>query len=84
LLQARSIVSLKSVVRVSGSKMSGFEKQKIIRNLVTLEKCLFLDDDCSRVISSKENIMRNMSPSLDYCIKLLHLGPDAFTQFIDL
>ena len=28
--------------------------------------------------------MRNNSPSLDYYMKLLRPGPDAFTQFIDI
>ena len=71
--------------------MTGFEKQKIIRNLVTLEKCLILDNflvlSLQRKIFSKKmlnDVMKKESPSLDYCIKLLRLGPDIFTQFIDI
>jgi len=30
------------------------------------------------------DIMRNTFPSLDYCIKLLPRGTDAFIQFIDI
>jgi hypothetical protein len=59
---------------------------------VNLEKCLILDDDIldlflQRKIFSQRmlnDIMRNDSPSLDYCMKLLRRGPDAFTQFIDI
>ena len=72
--------------------MIGFEKQKILRNLVKLEKCLVLDDDflelsLQRKIFSLEmlnSIMGTDSPSLDYCMKLMHCESNAFTQFIDI
>jgi hypothetical protein len=49
--------------------MDRFEKEKILGNLLFMEKLLNLDDDF---------------PSLDYCMKLLRRGPKAFTQFIDI
>jgi hypothetical protein len=49
--------------------MGRYEKEKIIGNLVFMEKRLILDDDF---------------PSLDYCMKLLRRCPKAFTKFIDL
>ena len=72
--------------------MLGFDKQKNIRNLVTLAKFLILDDDflelsLPRKIFSQRmlnDIMRNDSPSLDCCMKLVRRGQDAFTQFIGL
>jgi len=72
--------------------VAGFENQKIIWNLVTFEKSLILDDDflepsLQRKMFSQRmfsDIMRNTFPSLDYCIKLLPRGTDAFIQFIDI
>ena len=72
--------------------MTGFENQNIIRNLVTLDKRLILDDDfidlyLQRKIFSlgKLNfVKRSESPSLDYSMKLLCRGPGVFTQFIDI
>ena len=72
--------------------MARFENQKILRNLVKLEKWLVLDDDflelsLQRKIFSGErlnDIMGTDSPSLDYFMKLCRRGPQAFTQFIDI
>jgi hypothetical protein len=72
--------------------MARFENQKILRNLVKLEKCLVLDDDflelsLQRTIFSREmlnHIMETDSLSLDYCMKLCLRGPLAFTHFIDI
>ena len=77
---------------VSRLKMIGFDKKKIIRNLVTLEKCLIIDDDVlelslQRKISSQgmlNDTIKNDFPSLGYCMKLFRHGSDAFTQFIDI
>ena len=76
---------------VSGLKITGFEKQKIIWSLGILEKYLILNDDFlefslqRKIFSQKvlNDIMRNKSPSLDYCVKLLRRGPDGFTELID-
>lgn len=72
--------------------MDRFEKERIMGNLVLMEKHLILDDDflelsIQRKIFSRGmlvDIMKTDSPSLDYCMKLLHRGPNAFTQFIDI
>ena len=80
------------LVGVSRTKMIGFEKQKILRNLVKLENCLVLDDDflelsLQRKIFSLEmlnSIIGTDSPSLDYCMKLMRCESNAFTQFIDI
>ena len=56
------------------------------------KKNLILDDDflelsIQRKIFSRGmlvDIMKSDSPSLDYCMKLLRRGPNAFTQFIDI
>ena len=72
--------------------MAGFEKQKILRNLVKLEKWLILDDDflelpVQRKILALEmlnDIIGTDSPSLDYNMKLCRRGPAAFTQFIHI
>ena len=56
--------------------MAGFEKQKIMQDLETLEKCLILDDDFQEFSLQRKtfsqrllnDIMRNDSPSLDYCM----------------
>ena len=72
--------------------MPGFENQKIIQNLVTLENCLILNDNflelsLQRKIFSQRMFhdrMRNKSPSLGYSMKLLHRGPDTFIQFVDI
>ena len=66
--------------------------KKIVWNIVALEKDLILNDDfinlsLQRKIFSQrmlKDVMRNEPPSLDYCMKLLCRGPDAFTQFIDI
>ena len=72
--------------------MTGFKKQKIIGNLVTLEKQLILNDDFLELSLTLniffqrmlEDVIRNDSPSPDYCMKVLRRGRDAFTQFIDI
>ena len=73
--------------------MTGFEKPKKSYGIYLLwKKCLILDDNflelyLQRKMSSQrklKDIMRNKSPSLDYCMKPLHRGQDAFTQFIDI
>ena len=72
--------------------MNRFENQKILRNVVKLEKCLILGDDIlelslPRRIFSREmlnDIMGTDSPFLDYCMKLCHRRLCAFTQFIDI
>ena len=72
--------------------MAGFEKPNIIENLVPLEKCLIVDDDFKELFLQREifsqrmlnDIRENVSPPLDYCMKLLRHCPDAFTQFIDI
>ena len=72
--------------------MDRFEKDRIMRNLILMEKRLILDDDflelsIQRKIFSRGmlvDIMKTDSPSLDYCMKLLRRGPNAFTQFIDI
>ena len=69
-------------------KMNKVEGQKIIRNLVTLEKYLILHDHFQRLsvqkrISTKrviDLIMKNDSQSLDYCLRLMCRGPKAFSQ----
>ena len=58
---------------------------------MTLEKYLFLVDDFQQLPFHMEifsqgilhGIMKNDSLSLDYYMKLLCRGPDAFPQFID-
>ena len=78
---------------MSDLKMTVFDNKKIIWNKVTLEKDLILNDDLLKLSLQRKkffsqkmptDIMRNESPSLDYCKKLLCRGPDAFTQFIDI
>ena len=72
--------------------MDRFEKDRIMRNLVLMEKRLILDDDflelsIQRKIFSRGmlvDIMKTDSPSLDYCMKLLRRDSNAFTQFIDI
>lgn len=72
--------------------MNVFEKETIMQNLVTLEKCLNLNDRFKklsvqrRIFSQRmvDDIMKRDSPTLDYCMRLLHRGPNAFTQFIDI
>ena len=72
--------------------MDGFEKEKIIQNLLFMVECLILDDDflelpLQRRLFSKRilvDLMQNDSPSLDYCMKLLRRGPNTFTQIIDI
>ena len=79
-------------MRVSRLKMIVIEKQKIIRSLVTLERSLILNDDFQELSIQRKifsqimlnDIMKNDSPSLDYCKKLLCLGTDIFTDFIDI
>ena len=72
--------------------MDRFEKERILGNLVFMVKHLILDDDflelsIQRKIFSRGmlvDIMKTDSPSLDYCMKHLHRGSNAFTQFIDI
>ena len=75
--------------------MDGFEKERIMGNLVFMEKSLILDDDflelsIQRKIFSQGilvDIMKSDSPSLDYCMKLLRRGPKALRgpkAFIDI
>ena len=72
--------------------MTGFNKQNILRNLVKLKKCLVLDDDFLELYLQRKifshrllnDILRNESPSYDYCMKLLCCDPNAFIQFIDI
>ena len=72
--------------------MIGFKNQKTIRNLVNLENWLILDDSFldlslqTKIVSQRmlNDVMRNGSPSLEYCMKLLRHGPDMFTQFINI
>ena len=78
---------------MSGLIISGFEKKnKIIQNLVTMEKCLKVDENFLQLFFQRKifsqgmlnDIMRNESPSFDYCMKLLRCGLYAFTQFVDI
>jgi len=72
--------------------MDRFEKDRIMRNLILMEKRLILDDDFLKLSIQRKilsqgmlvDIMKTDSPSLDYCIKLLRRGPNAFTQFIEI
>lgn len=72
--------------------MNVFEKETIMQNLVTFEKCLNINDQFKklsvqrRIFSQRmvDDIMKRDSPTLDYCMRLLHRGPNAFTQFIDI
>ena len=67
--------------------MDRFEKDRIMRNLILMEKRLILDDDflelsIQRKIFSRGmlvDIMKTDSPLLDYCMKLLRCDPNAFT-----
>jgi hypothetical protein len=71
--------------------MDRFEKDKIIRNLVFMEKRLILYDDFLKLSLHRKifshgmllDIMKTNSPSLDYCMMLLRRGTKAFRQFID-
>ena len=62
--------------------MYEFEKQKIKRNLVTLERYLILNDfyqelSVERKILSQrmlDNIRKYDPPSLDYCMRLLYVA----------
>ena len=66
-------------MRVSKLKMLGYEKQKIIWNLVSLKNFLTVDDDfqelsLQRKIFSQRilnDIMKNDSLSLNYCLELV-------------
>ena len=72
--------------------MNVFEKETIMQNPVTFEKFLNLNDQFKklsvqrRIFSQRmvDEIMKRDSPALDYCMRLLHRGPNAFTQFIDI
>ena len=72
--------------------MNEFEKERIMSNLVIMEKCLIIDDDFlelsfQRKIFSQgtlDNIIKTDSPPLDYCMKLLRRDSNPFTQFIDI
>ena len=72
--------------------MNVFEKETIMRNLVTLEKCLNLNDQFKKLSVQRrsfsqrmvDDIMKRDSPALDYCMRLLYRGPSGFTQFIDI
>ena len=72
--------------------MYRLEKERIMGNLVSMEKRLILDDDFlelsiqGKIFSRRMliDIMKTDSPSLDYCMKLLRRGPTAFTQFMDI
>ena len=76
---------------MAGLKVTGYQNQEIIQNLVTSKKRLILDDDflelfLQRKIFSQRmlnDIMANESPCLDCCMKLLRRNRDLFTQFID-
>ena len=73
------MVGVQSVMRVSRLKMLGYEKQKIIRNLVTLKNFFTVDDDfqdlsLQRKIFSQRilnDIMKNDSLSLNYGMELV-------------
>ena len=69
--------------------MNGFEKEKIMQNLVfgTMLHDQFQKLSVQKEIFSQrrhENIMKDKTPPLDYCIMLMRHGPNAFTQFIDI
>jgi hypothetical protein len=72
--------------------MDRFEKERIMGNLVFMEKRLILDDDFLELSIQRKILSRGMiidmmktdSPSLDYSMKLLRRSPKAFTQFIDI
>jgi len=63
-----------------------------LRNLVILEKCGNLKDQFQKVSVQKkifsqsilDDIMKDESPALTYCVMLMSRGPNAFTQFIDV
>ena len=71
--------------------MNGLEKQKIIRILVTLEKCLNLNDHLQKLSVQKkiffqrmlDDIMKDESPALDNCMILMGRKPNTFAQFIE-
>ena len=75
-------------MRVSRLKTIGFEKQKIIHNLVTFERRLMLNDDfqelkIQRILCSQtmlNGIRENDYSSFGYCTKLSRCGPHAFCQ----
>jgi hypothetical protein len=72
--------------------LPSIKQQKIIWNLVTLEKCLNPNAHFQELSVQSEfffqrmldDIMKDTSPSLYYCTKLMRRGPSAFTQFIDI
>ena len=75
---------------VSRTKTDGSEKQKLMRNLVTLEKCLNLNDQFQKLSLQKkffsermhDNIMEDDSQTLDYCMRLLRCGSNAFKRIL--
>ena len=77
---------------VKNKKINEFQKQKIMRNLVTLDIRLNLNDQFQKLLVQKtifsqrilDNIIKNESSSLNYCMVLLHYGQNAFTQLTDI
>ena len=72
--------------------MNKVDGQKIILNLVTLEKWLVPDENFQRLSIQKriftkriiDVIIKNVSQSSDYCLMLRCRCPKAFSLFIDI
>ena len=72
--------------------MDGIIYHEIMQNLVTSEKYLNLNDQLKKLSVQKkiffqrklDNIMKDEYPALNYCMKLMGRGPNAFIQFIDI
>ena len=66
-------------------------KYKIMRNVVTMEKCLNLNDHFQKLFEQKkifsqrmlDDTMKDESLTLNYYMMLMGYGPSAFTQFTD-
>ena len=79
-------------MRVSILKTSGFQKQKNHAESSDFGKCLikyddFLELSIQRKMFSKrilDDILKNYSPCLDWCMKLLRHGLDTLAKFIGI
>ena len=67
-------------------------KHKIMQNLAIVGKCLDVDDHLQKLSIQKkifsqrmlDDIIKNKSSTLNYCMKLMCHDPNAFTQFTNI